>query len=132
MNNCIGITYRKISKNNGRITSPNRKELHKQVLTLHKKMKKGDNGLVTEYSIESDGYRNRYHTHMMVHYSDKQNLFNSLQKFVKGTTWDMKYVGLDQIECCYGEYGEVDINYIYDQKGYRDYLNKDQSVKTLI
>jgi len=47
----IGVMIRKWDDFNKNSTNPTRKNLHKQVLTLHRKIQKKDK-ILTEYSIE--------------------------------------------------------------------------------
>jgi hypothetical protein len=125
--------FRKISKlENGSITNPSKKELHKQVTTLHKKIQKKDMDVVTEYVIERDNHLKKYHTHLLIHYNDEPNLKNQLQRFIGGSEWEDKMVGLNKVQSCEGKYGEVGIVHIYDETKYRNYMNKSVTSKTLI
>jgi len=50
--NTIGIMIRKKNYNeNGKIENPTRKNLHKQFHTLHRKLKKNDKNIITNYVI---------------------------------------------------------------------------------
>jgi hypothetical protein len=131
--NVIGVTIRKIDRNDlGMISNPNMELLSKQILNLHRKTKKIDR-IVTEYVIESDNHKGKYHTHLLIHFNDSDNLHNQLSRFVGGNVWESKKdVINDKIEKCYGKWGEIEIHQIYDEIGFRNYMNKHGISKTLI
>ncbi|WP_405411701.1 hypothetical protein [Maribacter sp. Asnod1-A12] len=127
----IGIMFRKINKIGTRtITNPSKDELRKQVKTLHRKLKKRDK-IITHYSIESDtNKRGKYHTHLLIEYNDEENLYRELSRFIGGYIWEDDYNGLDPIKSCNGLYGEVDTHFIYDEYGFRSYMDKNEIMET--
>lgn len=116
----------------GKVIHPSKNELKKQITTLHKKLQKKDSDVVTEFTIEKDNHRAKYHSHLLVKYSNQTNLFNQLKRFIGGSRWDERLEGLSKIKYCNGEYGEVDIVRIYDATGYRNYMNKSTPSRTLV
>ena len=73
-----GVMIRKWDYNeNGVYYNPSMKNLNKQIKTLHRKLKKNDT-IYTEYSIEKDRYENKYNIHMIVNYTNEQNLNDTL------------------------------------------------------
>ena len=131
--NCKGITVRKINKlEGGTIVHPSKKELKKQITTLHKKLQKNDSNVTTEYSIEQDTHKAKYHSHLLVRYTDESNLFNQLERFIGGSGWDNRIEGFSKVTYCDGKYGEVDVIRIYDEVGYRNYMNKSTPTRTLV
>jgi len=131
--NSIGVMIRKINKNEkGIITNPTKKELHKQILTLHKKLQKSDKSLITTYVIEKDNHKRHYHTHLLINYTDSENLNKTLLKFIGGNIWTEKEDPLNPIRICKGQYGEIDTHYIYDETTFINYMNKHDQTLTLI
>lgn len=131
--NTIGIMIRKKNYNdNGKIQNPTRKNLHKQFHTLHRKLKKNDKKIITNYVIEKDNHKGNYHTHLLIQYNDKNNLYNQLSRFIDGNIWKEREDGFDTIYGCSGKYGEVDTHYIYDEVEFLRYMNKHEQTKTLI
>ena len=131
--NTIGIMIRKKNYNdNGKIENPTRKNLHKQFHTLHRKLKKNDKNIITNYVIEKDNHKGNYHTHLLIQYNDKNNLYNQLSRFIGGNIWEEREKGFDTIYGCYGKYGEVDTHYIYDEVEFLRYMNKHEQTKKLI
>lgn len=129
----IGIMIRKKNyNNNGKIQNPTRKNLHKQFHTLHRKLKKNDKNLITNYVIEKDNHKGNFHSHLLIHYTDKNNLYNQLSRFIGGNIWKERKEGFNTIYGCYGKYGEVDTHYIYDEVEFINYMNKYEQSKTLI
>ncbi len=131
--NTIGIQIRKIDINeNGKKYNPTTNNLHKQLKTLHRKLKKKDENLLTTYSIEKDNHKGNFHSHLLIHYKDKDNLYNELSRFIGGSIWKERKEGFNTICGCYGKYGEVDTHYIYDEDGFINYMNKHEQSITLI
>lgn len=131
--NTIGIMIRKKNySDNGKIQHPTRKNLQKQFNTLHKKLKKKDKDLITDYVIERDNHKGKFHSHLLIQYSDKNNLFNQLSRFIGGNTWNERIEGFETICGCLGKYGEVDTHYIYDEVEFLNYMNKYEQSETLI
>lgn len=129
--NQIGVMIRKWDYVNNRSTNPSRKNLDKQILTLHQKLQKKDK-VYTEYSIEKDCDKRRYHTHLIIHYNDEQNLYNELSRYIGGTEWKKRESGLDTFNECNGRYGLIHTEPILNEHKYRDYINKKQSITSLI
>jgi hypothetical protein len=127
----IGVMIRKWDYFNKKSTNPSRKTLHKQILTLHRKVQKKDK-ILTEYSIEKDESIRRYHTHLLIHYNDIENLNNVLARYIGGTEWVKRESGLGTFNECNGKYGLVHTEPIYNEQQYRRYINKHQSIKSLI
>ena len=131
--NSIGIVIRKINKKeNGKTENPSTFNLHKQIKTLHKKLKKKDKDIITNYVIEKDTQKGKYHSHLLIQYNDKDNLYNQLSRFIGGNVWDERKEGFDTIYSCNGKYGEIDTHYIYDEVGFFDYMNKKEISEVLI
>ena len=127
----MGVMIRKWDNFNRKSTNPSRKNLHKQVLTLHRKIQKKDK-ILTEYSIEKDESIRRYHTHLLIHYNDEQNLNNELSRYIGGTEWVKRESGLDTFNECNGKYGLIHTEPIYNEQQYRSYVNKQGKIKSLI
>jgi len=133
--NKIGIKIRKKDiQENGKKLNPTRKNLSKQIKTLHRKLKKNDKDLTTTYVIEKDKYQiGKYHIHLLVNYKDKENLYNQLSRYIGGNIWEEKEDRYNVIYGCNGRYGEVDTHSIYDEIGFiNTYMNKTQQTETLI
>lgn len=128
----IGCMIRKWDKSDtGNWVNPTRKTLDKQIKTLHKRLKR-DNMVITEYSIEKDTSENRYHTHMIIHCKDTGKVENQLSRFIGGTDWVKRDVGINTFNECNGKYGLVHMEEIIDERKYRDYINKNNPLITLI
>ena len=131
--NKIGIKIRKMDiQENGKKLNPTPKNLHKQIKTLHSKLKKNDKDITTTYVIEKDNNKGKFHTHILINYNDKQNLYNQLSRFVGGNSWEERKEGLDTVYGCNGKYGEVDTHFIYDEVGFINYMNKTEQTETLV
>ena len=132
--NKIGIKIRKKNyTDNGKIQNPTRKNLNKQIKTLHNKLKKNDKYLTTTFVIEKDKYqKGKYHTHLLIHYTDKNNLYNQLSRHIGGNSWEERESGFNTIYGCNGKYGEVDTHGIYDEIGFINYMNKYEQSISLI
>jgi len=129
----IGVAIRKININKRqKKENLTAKHFNKQILTLHRKLKKFDEKLTTTYVIEKDNNKNKYHAHLLINYEDKINIYNQLSLFIGGNTWKVREEGLETIYGCNGKYGEVDTHFIYDEIGFTEYLNKTEQTKTLI
>ena len=129
--NKLAITIRKFDYKNGNHQNPSRKVLHKQILKLHRNIKKNDT-IYTEYSIEKDNDKSKYHTHLLIHYNDKNNLYNQLSRFIGGNHWTIRENGLDTFDECNGKYGLIHTEPICNELDYRKYINKQELTKTLI
>jgi len=131
--NTIGIMIRKKNYNdNGKIQNPSQNNLQKQFQTLHRKLKKKDKSIITNFVIEKDNHKDNFHTHLLIHYTDKNNLHNQLLRFIGGKLWEKREEGFDTIYGCSGKYGEVDTHHIYDEVEFLRYMNKQEQTKTLI
>lgn len=125
----VSVTIRKWNKSgNKKYSNPSMKNIEKQVLTLHKKMKKKDQ-VVTEYSIEKDSNMiGKYHTHMMIHYNDENNLKDNLTRFIGSTEWENKGEFIQST----GSYGNIFLEPVRNEIKYRNYMNKKNPVRTLV
>jgi hypothetical protein len=131
--NYLGVTIRKININeNNKKQNVSPRTLSKEILTLHRKLKKLDKKITTTYVIEKDNHMSKYHAHLMINYEDKLNLYNQLSRFIGGNIWEERKERLDTINGCSGKYGEVDTHFIYDEIGFLEYLNKTEQTKTLV
>jgi hypothetical protein len=128
----IGIMIRKWDyTDKGKPINPTKKNLKKQIMTLHRKLKKEDQ-IFTEYSIEKDNDGNRNHIHIILHYTNEENLYKHLAKFIGNGEWKKRKIGIDQFDECSGKYGMVHTQPIDDEWSYRNYINKIESSTTLI
>lgn len=119
----IGIMIRRRSRTN-------KKLLDKQILTLHKKLKKNDN-IITHYSTEKDYLKGRYHSHLLIQYNNDKNLYNELNRFIGGNVWNKDYEGLDEVKINNGKWGEIHTHNIWDEVGFKGYINKNELTKIL-
>jgi hypothetical protein len=127
-----GVMIRKWDYNEkGSYYNPSIINLSKQIKTLHKKLKKRDN-VYTEYSIERDRIDNKYHLHLIIHYSDEDNLKSTLSNYIGGTEWKLREMGLNTFNECNGKFGMIHTENIIDINKYRGYINKTNLSKTLI
>jgi hypothetical protein len=131
--NMVGMTIRKvIVTTNGKILNPTKRNLRKQIWTLHQKMKKRDKGLKTDYVIEKDDDRNSYHVHLLIKYNNPDNLNNQLKRFVGGNTWTTDWIGLKPLKINQGKYGEIRVHEITDEVDFRNrYMNKHDPSESL-
>ena len=128
----IGIMIRKWDYNEkGRYFKPSKKNLKRQVLTLHQKLKKGDKDW-TEYSIEKDKDGKGNHLHLILHYTDKENLYQHLSRFIGNGEWKKREMGLRVFDECNGRFGLIHTEPIEDEWKYRGYINKEDLTTTLI
>ena len=65
----------------------NKKILDKEILTLHRKLKKRDT-VITHFTTEKDYTKGDYHTHLMTEHNHDKNLYNQLNQFIGGNCWD--------------------------------------------
>ena len=108
-----------------------RKLLNKEILTLHRRLKKKDE-LITHYSTEKDFNRNTYHSHLLFEFEDDTNLISHLNRFIGGDMWEKKIKGIDTIHINNGKWGEIHTHIIYDKEGFQQYMNKFSPITTLI
>lgn len=127
----ISVMIRKFDYKNGNYQNPSPKVLDKQILKLHRNIKKNDN-IYTEYSIERDENKSKYHTHLLIHYTDKENLYNQLSRFIGSNDWKIREKGLNTFDECNGKYGCIHTESIRDEWNYRNYIDKLTQTKTLI
>ena len=126
-----GVTIRKVDVEDSKRTQPSKSNIEKQILTLHRKLKKSDE-VFTEYSVEKEPNGKGYHSHLKVQYNDENNLRERLQNFVGGNDWNKEIKGLELIESCNGKYGEVQLHNIDNPTEYSRYINKETLSKQLI
>jgi hypothetical protein len=126
-----GVTIRKVDVEDSKRTQPSKSNIEKQILTLHRKLKKSDE-VFTEYSVEKEPNGKGYHSHLKVQYNDENNLRERLQNFVGGNDWNKEIKGLELIESCNGKYGEVQLHNIDNPSEYSRYINKETLSKQLI
>ena len=130
----IGIMIRKWDyTERGTPINPSKKNLKRQVLTLHQKLKKGDK-VWMEYSIEKDKDGKGYHIHLILHYTDKENLYQHLSRFIGNGKWKKREIGLRVFDECNGRFGLIhtDTNPILDEWKYREYINKEDLTTSLV
>jgi hypothetical protein len=118
------IMIRKWDIVNGSRVSPYRKNLVKQMKTLHKKMKKVEDSIITYYSIEKDNGLNRRHIHLMVYTSDRVLIKEVLMKYIKGQKWADRDTGLRIVDECIGKFGIVHLEKVIDMRDYANYISK--------
>ena len=128
----IGVMVRKWNiTDNGDKQNPSKRNLDKQIRTLHKKMKK-DNLVYTEYSIEKDRYDNKYHTHLIIHHKDIDKVNQMLYKFIGGKECSIREIGLNTFNDFSGIYGHYMTEQIRDENQFRKYINEINQSTTLI
>lgn len=128
----MGVMIRKHNiSDNGLKQTPSKRNLDKQIKTLHKKLKK-ENLVYTEYSIEKDSDNIGYHTHLIIHHIDRDKVNNILYKFIGGKEWSKREVGLDVFNNISGTYGLIHTEEIMNENQFRRYLNKINQSITLI
>ena len=108
----------------------NKKRLNKEIITLHSKLKKNDN-IITHFSTEKDYSKGRYHSHLIIQYNDDENLYNQLNNFIGGNIWNTKNDGLEEVKINNGKWGEIHTHHLWDEIGFRGYMNKNELTKTL-
>lgn len=129
--NKIAVTIRKFDYKHDNYQNPSRKVLHRQMLKLHRNIKKNDD-IYTEYSIEKDNDKMKYHVHLLIHFNDKENLYNQLSRFIGGNGWIIRESGLGSFDECNGKYGLIHSEPIINELYFRNYINKQEQTKTLI
>ena len=121
--NSIGIMIRRRNRTN-------KKLLDKEIITLHSKLKKKDT-ITTHYTTEKDYSKGNYHTHLIIQYNDDKNLYNQLNKFIGGNTWKVNKSGLDEVKINNGKWGEIHTHPLWNEEGFKGYMNKHELTKTL-
>ena len=121
--NSIGIMIRRRNRTN-------KKLLDKEIITLHSKLKKRDT-ITTHYTTEKDYSKGNYHTHLIIQYNDDKNLYNQLNHFIGGNTWEVDKSGLDEVKINNGKWGEIHTHHLWDENGFNRYMNKHELTKTL-
>ena len=119
----IGIMIRRRKRTNKKI-------LDKEILTLHRKLKKRDT-VITHFTTEKDYTKGNYHTHLMIEHNDDKNLYNQLNNFIGGNCWESENSGLDEIKINNGKWGEIHTHNIWDELRFKGYMNKHKQLKTL-
>ena len=108
----------------------NKKLLNKEITTLHSKLKKNDD-IITHFSTEKDNSKGRYHSHLIIQYNDDKNLYNQLNNFIGGNVWNSENDGLDEVKINSGKWGEIHTHNLWDEIGFKGYMNKNELTKTL-
>ena len=108
----------------------NKKLLNKEITTLHSKLKKNDD-IITHFSTEKDNSKGRYHSHLIIQYNDDKNLYNQLNNFIGGNVWNTKNDGLEEVKINNGKWGEIHTHNLWDEIGFKGYMNKNELTKTL-
>ena len=119
----IGIMIRRRSRTN-------KKLLYKEITTLHRKIKKNDE-VITHFTTEKDYSKGNYHSHLLIKYNDDKNLYNQLNRFIGGEIWEVDDSGLDEVKINNGKWGEIHTHPIWDEVGFKGYMNKHELSKTL-
>ena len=130
----IGIMIRKWDyTEKGKPINPSKKNLKRQVLTLLQKLKKGDK-VWMEYSIEKNKNGKGYHIHLILHYTDKENLYQHLSRYIGNCEWKKREIGLDVFDECSGKYGLIHTGTkpVIDDQKYREYINKEDLTTSLV
>ena len=119
----VFVTIRKWNmKGNGRYPA-SQTNLHKQITTFYKKLKKLDDKAILTYSIEKDQYRWKYHLHIQIKYTNKEALYTLLSKFVQGDwTKGLGYGG--RYDSCHGKFGTVYLESGRSDEAALNYMNK--------
>lgn len=128
----LGIMIRKWEYGTGGCYyNVSKRNLNKQLKTLHKKLKKYF-PVIFEYSVEKDNTSNKYHTHLMIHHENNQKrIFEILMKFIGGKEWKKRKIGLEVYEECNGKYGLIHVQDVIHHELYRSYINKYGELNTL-
>ena len=108
----------------------NKKRLNKEIITLHSKLKKNDN-IITHFSTEKDYSKGRYHSHLIIQYNYDENLYNQLNNFIVWNVWNTKNDGLEEVKINNGKWGEIHTHNLWDEIGFKGYMNKNELTKTL-
>jgi hypothetical protein len=126
------ILIRKWDIVNGAHISPSRKNLVKQMKTLHRKMKKVDSSIITYYSIEKDDGINRRHIHLLVYTSDIVLIKAVLMKYIKGSKWALRDIGDRDVDECNSKFGFAHIEKVIDIRDYANYISQINEYDILI
>ncbi len=131
----IGMVIRKIDITpNGTRRHPSEKNLNLQIITFHRKLKKGGRPVVTEFSIEKDHDEQltKYHAHLIVQINPESitHLFEHAVKFISMESYENKED--ENTMVIRGKYGNIDFHKIHDLKKFRQYINKISPSRTLI
>ena len=108
----------------------NKKLLNKEIITLHRKLKKNDD-IITHFSTEKDYSKGNYHTHLIIKHNDDKNLYNQLNNFIGGNIWEVDKSGLEEVKINNGKWGEIHTHNLYNEVGFMGYMNKYELTKTL-
>jgi len=128
----IGVMIRKWDcTEKGKTINPSKKNLKRQILTLHRKLKKDDE-VWTEYSIEKNKDGRANHIHLIIHYSDKENLYQYLSRYIGNGEWKKREIGLRVFDECNGKFGLIHTEPIEDEWKYREYINKEDLTTSLV
>jgi hypothetical protein len=76
------------------------------------------------FSGKKIDHKGRYHSHLVIHYNDENNLYNQLNRFIVGSTWISENSGFDEVKTNNGKWGEISLHNLYDIDGFIGYMNK--------
>ena len=125
--NKMFCTIRKWDYRGNKRYNPSRKNLNKQIHTLHRKLKKTDK-VITSYSVEKDKGKNQYHIHSLIYYEDEEKLKDRLGTFIGGEIVERKN-GFDSY---LGKYGTIWLERVNNETDIYRYINKYEISKTLV
>jgi hypothetical protein len=114
----IGGTLRKTNKS---IIS--KKALKQQFHKLHNQIKKEDQDIQTIYSIEKNK-NGGYHIHYGMQISNLTNLKKCIEQSINGYGWTKALDIYYNIDKCIGQYGEISLFNIINNKKYNHYISK--------
>ena len=83
-------------------------------------------------AIEKNKNGKGYHIHLILHYTDKENLYQHLSRYIGNGIWKIREVGLRVFDECNGRFGLIHTEPIEDEWKYREYINKEDLTTTLI
>ena len=109
-----------------------KKVLNKQILTIHKRLKKNKNKVITYYKHERDQVNTKLHSHLCILTEDKERLKDILSRFIGSEEWldnNNSYKGLD----ANGKWGEIHLHEMYDDGvGFINYIDKYETARVLV
>lgn len=82
----------------------------------------------TSYSIERDEGKQQYHLHMIIYYTNENNLKEVLGRFIGGDITE-RISGFDSYM---GKYGTIWLEPIKNERNGYEYINKYEMSKTLV
>lgn len=115
-----------------------KKTLDKQVKTIHKRLKKNKNKVITYYTHERDPLNSKYHTHLCIYTEeDKKRLKDVFSRFIGSEEWVKNYKSYKGLDA-HGKWGEIHIHEMYDDDdgvewyAYLNYIDKRNTARILI